>query len=352
MNRYFAFGLRLFAVLYSLNSTQSAQLYDNGPPDKKNGSEMTHWIEADDFKLPEAARLNGVKFWNFEIAGFFQGTLVWQIYSDSGGNGPGLLLFSGSTGNLNHTATGFTVFGAFEEFVTTFDIPSVPLPRGTYWLALHNGPLSNNTSKNVFWEATANIGGTTSHANPAPYNGPWLSNASPDLPSDLAFQLSGVAAPRITAFEFNNGAPRISFTTAAGLSYRVEYKNELSDLAWKPVSKAETVFGTGNVVEIVDPHRKTATRPRRYYRVTLSHDIIAAPRITAFGADNQTPRISFTTTAGYYYRVEYRNNLDDAAWLPVLGAEIVVGTGDVIQVSDSAANVGSQTRRVYRVTLL
>ena len=96
--------------------------------------------------------MENVKFWDFEGIGSFVGSIVWQIYSNAENNRPGALLFNGTSTNLTHVATGFIVFG-YAEYITTFDIAPVSLPAGTYWLALHNGPLTNDTNLGrVYWE--------------------------------------------------------------------------------------------------------------------------------------------------------------------------------------------------------
>ncbi len=57
----------------------------------------------------------------------------------------GPAVFTGTSTNLTHVATGFIFFG-YLEYITTFDITPVSLPAGAYWLALHNGPLTNDTN--------------------------------------------------------------------------------------------------------------------------------------------------------------------------------------------------------------
>ncbi len=175
-------------------------LYDNGFPSLTNGFELTHWIEADDFTLDTAAHLEGVKFWSFEGAGSFEGSIVWQIYSNGPGGTPGALLFSGISANSTRVATGFFYFG-YAEYITTFDITPKLLPAGTYWLALHNGPLSNDTALGrVYWETTSTLGARESRSQIrsqfSPFIGLWLSNSiPPGTPSECAFQLNGTASP-------------------------------------------------------------------------------------------------------------------------------------------------------------
>ena len=170
-------------------------LYDNGPPDGENGQEMTHWVEADDFTLTDASCVDNITFWDIEIPASFAGTIRWEIYSNSESNSPGTLLASGDSLNLSHIFTGVTLFGAFQEFVNNFDMAPVCLPAGTYWLALHNGARSNSLGEDVFWESTATASGRPSHRLVAPFAGPWVSNAFPGLPSDLAFQVNGTRQP-------------------------------------------------------------------------------------------------------------------------------------------------------------
>ena len=334
------------SAIFISKAALAKTLFDNGPTDQRNGSEMTHWIETDDFILSEPARLDKVTFWDLEITGYFSGSIVWQIYSDNAGLGPGQLLYSGSATNLTHTATGLVVTG-FKEFVNSFDIVPISLARGTYWLGLHNGPLPNNSTQNVFWEASATGQGAASHARVAPYVGFWTSNAYPPLPPDLAFQLSGVSSPHAATLSIQNGVAGFSFTTTSGYVYRVEYKNSLTE-PWSPLPGAQSLAGSGAAIQVIDPD--AGARNKRFYRAALSYDGVTAV-ISDFGLDNGRPRVSFSTTAGYYYRVEYKDSLSDSAWVPVSGAEIIAGTGETVQIVDSDPNLTAQSHRFYRLTI-
>ena len=64
---------------------------------------------------------------------------------------------------------------------------------------------------------------------------------------------------------------------------------------------------------------------------------------------NGSPQISFTTAAGYFYQVQFKNDLGDLTWTAVPGGDSIVGTGGVIQVSDST--LGQQSIRFYRAVL-
>jgi hypothetical protein len=241
-------------------------IYDNGGSGRVDGWEMTRWVEADDFTLATAARVSGVTFWSNAIPGSFAGTIYWEIYTNNPGNYPGTLVASGYSQNVSHTATGVTSFGPFREFLTTFDIAPVALQPGRYWLALHNGPESNNTTADFFWAATARQTGFPSHNRVAGAPTVWFSNAFPGLQADLAFQVRGTPAPPIDIV-VRDGIPTIRIWTVSGAKYRLEYKNSMSDPDWVQMPNSDTT-GTGGVVEVADgnPRGRGAAR---FYRAVL-----------------------------------------------------------------------------------
>jgi hypothetical protein len=53
--------------------------------------------------------------------------------------------------------------------------------------------------------------------------------------------------------------------------------------------------------------------------------------------------ISFPTLDGHHYRVEYKHNLDDAAWTELASG---TGTGSTLVFPD---NLGASTHRFYRI---
>lgn len=267
MHRSSFLGL-LLALFISGAVVDAALIYDNGSPDLINGFEITHWRQASQFTLGTGAILGNVRFWDLEASSAFQSSILWEIRSNSASNIPGAVLFSGTSVNLTHVVTGRNA-NPYPEFVNSFDLSSVSLPAGTYWVVLHNGPLSNNTSKDIFWETAINTSTLPSLSDLAPFAGNWESNNYNGSLSQLAFQLNGVPGPSVTAFGFNNGVPRISFTTVAGQHYRVEYKNNLTDASWTPVASAQNVPGTGSVIQVSDPDPNVGNLPRRFYRVVL-----------------------------------------------------------------------------------
>lgn len=71
------------------------------------------------------------------------------------------------------------------------------------------------------------------------------------------------------------------------------------------------------------------------------------PTVTAFSvAVDQTFQLNFQTSPGHTYRVEYKNDLNDSAWLP-LGADYFATT-NTASITDTAGN----QQRFFRVNLI
>ncbi|MGI9088027.1 MAG: hypothetical protein ACR2HH_09865 [Chthoniobacterales bacterium] len=342
----------LMSAVFAFAGEAAAALYDNGPPNQRNGFEMTHWQQADDFKLNAAARIESVKIWTFEGAGSFQGSILWQLYANAPNDTPGALLASGFSSNLTRTLTGASLAG-YLEYVMTFQITPVTLPAGMYWLSLHNGPLSNNSeSGRVYWETTENLGATPSRGLVAPFDGTWFSHAIPvGSNAEIAFQLNGVTAPSLPALVMNATGPSVSFTTLAGQTYRLDYKDRLTDATWGSVIGAAEIPGNGNAVTINDTDPITH-EGHRFYRARLCPcQTLIGPALTAFSI-GRTPQIKFTTAFGQLYRVEYKNEVFEANWTPLPGAENIPGTGQVIQIKDNDPGARGRSRRFYRAVVL
>ena len=261
----------------SLASSALAEVvYDNGGPDDEplpGGYEMTGWLEADDFTVTDYIRIDGIKFWSLEFSGRFAGSVYWRIYSNAPGEQPGDVLAEGL--GIPSRAAGRPSILVYQEWVNTLPIPPVELPPGTYWLALHNGPLSNNILQFVFWESTTQNGLRPAHQNPGPSfdDDDWYSVVVPGStepsPPHHAFQVQGMFVPRATAIGRVQGVPRFSFTTRLGYTYRVDYKDSLSNPTWQILPGAEMVTGTGSVVEVIDTDPAAPTRPYRFYRAVV-----------------------------------------------------------------------------------
>jgi len=169
-------------------------LYDNGGPNQQDGNEMTQWIQAEDFNLSADSTLMTVNFWDIEAPGgaAYQGEIDWTLYADAGGM-PGAAFASGAAvgGDVTRTFIQGGVLGFFDEYSDSFIIsPGVALTAGTtYWLGLHNGPLTFTTRSEFYWETTNFNGTFTGHEDQAPFDGVWFDNAQ-----EHAFNLEGTTS--------------------------------------------------------------------------------------------------------------------------------------------------------------
>lgn len=177
----------LVALLMALTPAFAGVIYDNGGPNGANGNEMTAWLQAEDFVLAASATLTDVSFWSTETSGAYQGSISWQIYSDNAGV-PGSVLFSGSATPARTLDPAADCCGYLTGWKNDFSVGPIALLGGTtYWLGLHNGPLSTTYRWDFYW-ATANLNSTaTGQEQDLAYNpGVWSSDGY-----EHAFNLSG-----------------------------------------------------------------------------------------------------------------------------------------------------------------
>ncbi|HEY4283698.1 MAG TPA: hypothetical protein VGM62_11600 [Chthoniobacterales bacterium] len=279
--RFFLAAL-LAAVLGLPLKSNAVTFSDNGSPNLLDGFDLTYLKEGNRFTLSADVVAKSVKFWTIEPhTGTWANLVFWEIRLNTAANLPGTVLSSGNSTNLTHAGTGRVVApdAPYPEFLITFDLPSVSLPAGTYWLVLHNGALSNNNillASDILWETTTKIPSDPAYrpsfCDPAPFTNNWDTNdlAPPKAEgSQVAFQLIGTVRPKVTTFGFVSAKPQVSFTTVTGQNYKVEFKNNLTDASWTTVSGASNVTGTGGVVPINDNDPNLPTIRHRFYRVTV-----------------------------------------------------------------------------------
>jgi PEP-CTERM motif-containing protein len=112
---------------------------------------MSAWLQAEDFVLSANTHVTGVRFWTIEASGVFDGSFAWSILSNAGGS-PGTVLASGVS-SATRTAQGSGCCG-LNRFQNDIGVNVNLLAGTTYWLSLHNGPLSNTSYASVYWETT------------------------------------------------------------------------------------------------------------------------------------------------------------------------------------------------------
>ena len=120
-------------------------------------------------------------------------------------------------------------------------------PNGVAQSIVSFGPQSQNISQGRFPDGNTNASYT-------------MTNWTPRLPNSLAApaapQFGGVTLIDATTLRFNvNGTPN--------RAYRIDYKDQLSDPLWKPLSTNRLSNGA---ITIND---RTTNSPQRFYRIIL-----------------------------------------------------------------------------------
>jgi hypothetical protein len=172
----------VLALMLGVSQAATAlTVFNNGAPDFVTGTAMTEFVVADNFTVASSYDITNIRFWSAQSAlGAYQGSVAWAIYSDLAGL-PNSSLNAGLA-TVTGTATVGTVPPGYGVY--SFDIPvSFTLAAGNYWLALHNGPLSNTTTPGDMLWATS---GSTSTPASVYFDGGWVSTGN-----EQAFRVDG-----------------------------------------------------------------------------------------------------------------------------------------------------------------
>nr|WP_295130559.1 PEP-CTERM sorting domain-containing protein [uncultured Roseateles sp.] len=114
---------------------------------------MSEQLVAENFSLSAATNITGIRLWSIQdAAAAYRGSVYWAIYSDLGGI-PNAVLSGGSTSIVSEVATGNSTGFGYAEYEINI-AASFNLAAGNYWLALHNGVLSDNSSAEMLWSTT------------------------------------------------------------------------------------------------------------------------------------------------------------------------------------------------------
>jgi PEP-CTERM motif len=171
----------LALVLGFAQAATAVTVFNNGAPDLLGGTGMTEFVVADNFTVSSTFDITNIRFFSAQdTASAYVGSVTWSIFSNVASL-PGVSLFSGSA-TVAATNTGATT--GFGYGIYSLDLPvSFTLGAGDYWLALHNGPLTNTTSPGDMTWATSSTGTGPS----AVYrDGGWVSSGN-----ESAFRIEG-----------------------------------------------------------------------------------------------------------------------------------------------------------------
>lgn len=170
-----------------VSSGSASVIYNNGSPNQTSGNEMTEWTQSEDFTLNTTQTIGGVKFWDFQNAESYNGSISWFIYSDKSGV-PGSILDQGNVMDVQ-TSTGKTVLSSYSEYENDFSTGNLTLGPGTYHLGLHNGPISDTSRAEFYWETTDSNGTSTGEEVDLQTDTSWRNNDE-----EHAFELLGTTA--------------------------------------------------------------------------------------------------------------------------------------------------------------
>lgn len=146
-------GLATLGLALS-SPTRGEVSHDNGTPDQVSGTNMSEQVVAENFTLGANANVILIRFWAIQgQSSDYRGNVYWAIHSNSA-NQPGAVVAGGVAPVVSAVATGNSTLFGYAEY--SFDIPvDIQLAPGNYWLALHNGALSNNGESEMLWSTTA-----------------------------------------------------------------------------------------------------------------------------------------------------------------------------------------------------
>jgi uncharacterized repeat protein (TIGR01451 family) len=126
-------------------------------------------------------------------------------------------------------------------------------------VACNLGAIASGSSANVTIVVTPTAGGViTNTATVA------ASAIDPSGGNNSASAVTRVlATTRMTGLSYSGGTFTMSFATSSGLTYHVDYKNDLNDLFWTNLTM---ITGDGLVRTIMDPG---PAQPMRFYRLRV-----------------------------------------------------------------------------------
>ena len=180
------FRLGIFTLCLAAIS-HGATIY-TAPPDQTYGVNMRETLVAEDFTIASTTDFTNIRFWSIQSAlADYDGSVYWAIYGNLTG---GPILFGGTTAAISPTATALSTGFGYPEYV--FNIPvAFQLAGGTYWVALHNGPLASTATNEMLWETTSLATGSQAMYFDATFG--WT-----DAGSHLAFELEGTSSAAAT----------------------------------------------------------------------------------------------------------------------------------------------------------
>ncbi len=147
----------------------------------------------------------------------------------------------------------------------------------------------------------------------------------------------------ITSFQVVDGVVTITWPAVAGQTYRVQYKDNLTDANWTDLPPDVTATETrASKADLL------GDRPQRLYRViVVQPQTTSSPVIKSLQNAGGVITVLWSSLSGRTYRAQFKNDLGSGSWtdLPL----DVTATGPAAATTDV---VGNLPQRFYRVRLL
>ena len=145
-------------------------------------------------------------------------------------------------------------------------------------------------------------------------------------------------APPVLQITVSNRLVILAFNSTPGQSYRVEYQTAFTDSAWTTLTNLTAVDTTTICYD-------TLGAAARYYRVVPIATLPPEPPVLTVNVASNQVVLTFNSTPGQSYRVEYKTALDDGGWSTLTNLTAVDTTTVCYDV------VGA-TPRYYRVVFI
>jgi hypothetical protein len=227
-------------------AAKPAPIWDNGSPGATfGGIQMTTQLLAEDFTIATRVQIDRVRFWSIEARGvtIYQGSIYWAVHPTTASNLPTMApVANGLAVSPTKVATGRTWVTAnytFDEYQYDVPLPNVIVNPGTWWLALHHGPLSFVQIDQFSWQRSAvNTTFTTAVQNTV--GNPWFAS----LGNHGAFQLYGGPVVSSSPVDFDgDGLTDWAVTRSGSLVWHVLNSLGYTGVSWGDESQDVPVPG-------------------------------------------------------------------------------------------------------------
>lgn len=160
----FRAAVAVLALGVLAGSEASAQVvYDNGPVDPAGfigNPDLNQALIFEGFTLTDPADIGKINFWAlqwYNASDNFAGSIYWTINA-ANGSSVGTSLYSGlATAGADLTRTADGTASGLTSYLHSITV-DFSLAAGSYFLGLHNGPLSNSTASGYYWITTPSNG--------------------------------------------------------------------------------------------------------------------------------------------------------------------------------------------------